>query len=321
MRAATDSLDALTWSSVIERSCSALPATELGREFRFSPRIGYREGLASTDLPIGREVFVDRASGRTLIDDSRTEGPARCRSTADVTLPGVMRSQHFRFRSFYLTDRVRGPVTLGAQERAAGDPGGRTADVALVQSSWTGTSDLVVPKVLDVGQVTDRDRRTVMDYTVEEALDGSLVTDEQIPAATGEVLDALGRLWAARDVHHAPLDDESRTRAGRELSALGGHGVDLGLWPKRTDPPRLTHQAQALVESDVVLSRGPSHGDLGVGNLLRLGDGRLALVDWEHAGVRLLSHDVLKLLVTSGTPVDRWADLHPPIPAPGWVRR
>lgn len=70
-----------------------------------------------------------------------------------------------------------------------------------------------------------------------------------------------------------------------------------------------------LLDRDLELTTGVSHGDLGIGNLLRLSSGDLAVIDWEHAGHRLLSHDVLKLLLSVDIPPHAWGGMHPALPA------
>lgn len=61
--------------------------------------------------------------------------------------------------------------------------------------------------------------------------------------------------------------------------------------------------ASALLDDHAPLTVSLSHGDPGLGNVLRLTDGRLALVDWEDAARRPVAHDVVKVAMSCPDPL------------------
>ncbi len=314
MRSGAESLHAFTWSARIERTSDVLPSTWLRPKVRCGPRIGYRQVLTERSLPFGSDLFVDRTNGQSMIDDALTDRPVRTQSAADITMPGVMRGSELRFRSFYLPRRGRSALTVAVQTRA--DPGVPTHLVAVArfQQRLSRFGPLTVPDILEIGRVEDLQRDGVLDYVVEHMLEGSVIGAEDTRVAAQTVLAALPALWSTHPVRHVRLEVTQRERLRETMPQLVNEGERLSLWPRQVDRIGLWQRIQELIQSDPQVSTGVSHGDLGVGNLLRLRTGTLALIDGEHAGTRLLSHDVLKLLTSASFPPETWVDLHPPLP-------
>lgn len=283
---------------------------------RYRRRIGYRHGLAGSGVPWGADLFLDR-SGQSRIDDGQTDGPVRTWSVADITLPGVMRGSDLRFRSFYLQRRGRGALTVAAQtqEEPTVPTGLRTG--AVVQRSMVGAMGLQVPEVLGVGQVNDSSDGSVVDFVVERMGDGRAVDVGDVVELVAVVLEALPSMWAVHLVRYRGLSGTERRRLAEMLPRLVNEGEGMSLWPRRVDRVALGRRMDELLDRDLELTTGVSYGDLGIGNLLRLPSGDLALIDREHAGHRLLSHDVLKLLLSAPIRPHAWVDLQPDLPAAG----
>ncbi len=316
-RSQSDALEAFAWSRQVERSSTFLPSRWRQQPVRYTTRIGYRSDLITDEVAVCADVFLDHATGRRLIDDARATGQGSTRSAADVTLLGVMRGDQFRFRSFYLSGRRDGQParTVVAHERA--DRGLATPLVkgSAILRSLAGRMQLRIPRVLDTGLVHDRRGGRVMDFAVEEAIDGVAITQDQAAAVAPELLAGLHDLWRAEEVRHRPMDSKVQAKARLAMIDLLDNGGGFTLWPTGVDRLTTGKKALGLLDSDAVVSSGLSHGDAGWGNVLRLkSDGSLALLDWEHAGRRLLSHDVVKVLTSSGIPPAEWPALHPPIP-------
>ncbi|WP_053207164.1 aminoglycoside phosphotransferase family protein [Jiangella muralis] len=269
------------------------------RHFFHDNRIAFSERLdAAAEFP-SSGVFVDQRTGASvLVADGRPR--VRSAAAADVVVAGAMRTaEQLRFRAFYLTEAAR---TLVVQQRlTSGTPTPLVAGSAH-QRVLAGRTPFAVPQVLESG-LSGRGPAggAVADWLVEEAVDGAAVRPEDAADTVVELLALLAETWRRLGVMHEPLGDEQRSRA---LAAFTGLAEDPppGSWPDALDRPTTLKRARALLDDARPLTVGLSHGDPGLGNVLRMTDGRLALVDWEDAGHRPLAHDVLKVLMSAPEP-------------------
>lgn len=217
---------------------------------------------------------------------------------ASAVVVGRLRHRHLRARAFYLGGPGGPGSTLIVQQRVWGRKGPRAATLlrsAEVQRRWHALDlpGITVPTVLGSGAGP----RTV--WVHEELLDGRALTREQWRECNDDVV----RTFAAA---HEQLG--LGTRAASDLLGDGALAAVAELWDDT--PPALAGQLRSAgFGRDDVVARlevlrtgagqvvtGLCHGDPVSGNLLRLPDGRLALLDWELAGVRPVAHDLLKVL-------------------------
>ncbi|SDS14390.1 Phosphotransferase enzyme family protein [Jiangella sp. DSM 45060] len=332
MPAVSDAVRSLEWAAVIERTTGSLPSARgvarlRRRHFFHDNRIAFSDRLDPSAAFPSSGVFVDQRTGASVLV---TDGRLRVRSTAaaDVVVAGAMRTaEQLRFRAFYVTEAGR---TLVVQQRFA--PGTPTPLVAgsVHQRSIVGRTPFAVPRVLESG-VAGRGLAgpgpsggAVADWLVEEAVDGAAVRPEDAADTVVELLALLAEMWQRLGVTHSPLDGEQRSRALAAFTALA-EDPPPGSWPGALDRPATLERARALLDDARPLTIGLSHGDPGLGNVLRTTDGRLALVDWEDAGHRPLAHDVIKVLMSAPDPralaatLDAPASLRPALDTAGAV--
>lgn len=324
MPAASDAVRSLEWTAAIERTSQRLPSARgvarlRRRHFFHDNRIAFSAGLdPATPFP-SSGVFVDRTGKSMLVADDRRK--VRSAAAADVVVAGVMRTaEQLRFRAFYVTET---PRTLAVQQRLA--PGTPTPLVAgsAYQRSLAGRTPFAVPRVLDSGLAEHGlCGDAVADWLVEEAVDGAAVRPEDAEDTARELLELLAETWQRLGVTHEPLGGEERSRAWAAFSSLAGD-PPCGSWPAGLDPHVTLRRARTLLDDARPLTVGLSHGDPGLGNVLRTTDGRLALVDWEDAGHRPLAHDVLKVLMSApdtralASTLDAPASLRPALASAG----
>ncbi|TDD72996.1 aminoglycoside phosphotransferase family protein [Jiangella aurantiaca] len=314
MHAASDAVRSLEWAAVIERTTESLPSARgvarlRRRHFFHDNRIAFSVRLdPATPFP-SSGVFVDQRTGASVLV-AGDRPPVRSAAVADVVLAGAMRTaEQLRFRAFYVTEMHR---TLVVQQRFA--PGTPTPLVAgsAHQRALAGRTPFAVPRVLEsglAGQGLSGD--AVVDWLVEEAVDGAAVRPEDAEDTVHELLALLGETWQRLGVTHEPLGGEQRSRALAAFSSLAD-APPRDSWPGDLDPHGVLLRARALLDDARPLTVGLSHGDPGLGNVLRTTGGRLALVDWEDAGYRPLAHDVLKVLMSAPDPLALVAALEAP---------
>lgn len=305
--------EAFDWSVRIEAASAPLPRGWIRHKVRANGRLGFRSRLRPEDLPGDGGLFTEPVSGRSLLDGAQHTG--RTRSAAELTLLGQLRHTHIRFRSFYLQPPRRSGaamLTSAVQERTQAEVPGQLARGAQLVREVGPRLPLVVPRVIDIGTVTAPPKQ--VDYVVEEGLDGRVVPVAEGPEVLPELLAGIRELWALKPTTVASVDAELEARMRTGMATLAEQGPGLDLWPSDLDPAEVHARARTLLDRDPLVTSGLSHGDPGIGNLLRLRDGRIALVDWEEAGTRPLSHDVFKALTSSGVPVQDWSALHPVLP-------
>lgn len=271
------------------------------QDFHYSGRLAF-----ATNLPLeqgfpGSRLFTDAAGTSALV--ARAELRARSLATADVVLPGPMRtSTQFRLRSFYLIGRTASfrPATMTAHQRVDEAVPGRLSAGARLVAQIEGTTPLVVPRVRDQGAARLRvsGGPVVVDWVVEDALDGAPIGSAEAIDAAAELVEGLAAMWARSGIDHIPLSAADRDRA---LEAFDGLVAEASpqTWPDSVDRDRLVKLVHRVLADPLALTVGLSHGDPGLGNTLRLADGRLALIDWEDAARRPVGHDMVKVLLSS----------------------
>ncbi|WP_198663354.1 aminoglycoside phosphotransferase family protein [Jiangella endophytica] len=312
---------------MIERTTDSLPSARgvarlRRRHFFHDNRIAFSAQLDPAAPFPSSGVFVDQRTGASvLVAGSRPL--VRSAAAADVVVAGAMRTaEQLRFRAFYVTEVHR---TLVVQQRSA--PGTPTPLVtgSAHQRTVAGRTPFAVPRVLASGLVGHGlPGDAVADWLVEEAVDGAAVRAEDAEDTALELLALLAETWQRLGVTHEPLGADPRARA---LAAFSGLTDDPppGSWPGGLDPQVMALRARSLLDDTRPLTVGLSHGDPGLGNVLRVTDGRLALVDWEDAGHRPLAHDVLKVLMSAPDPralaatLEAPASLRPALAAAGAV--
>ena len=306
-----DVLTALDWAARVEARSRLLLSWPRQRDVRYGDRVAVRTDLRDTELP---ERLFPHTPGRTLLDLAIR--PGRSRSSADVTVLGVMRAKHLRSRSFYLSGfrQRRGPLTLAVHERAPGNAGAPLLVGAQVAREAHGRIGLEVPQVLDLGGLQEPRGTGAVDWVLEEVVDGAPIPPDEAAEAVPQLLAGVAELWELREVSHTPLPAKTAAGAARALQRLDELGPDLELWPEDVDRPRLVRRALSVLEDRPVLTYGLTHGDPGFGNALRLPDGRVALLDWEHAQERHLCHDAMKVLAAPGIDPATWPDRMPSLP-------
>lgn len=309
----------ISWSAAIERKSASLPVQRGVRWFRrrdffHDNRLAVAASLdATTGFPASG-VFLNPQTGEsTLLRPDRLQ--VRSESHADIVVAGGMRTtEQLRFRSFYVSNsRAR---SLAVHQRLT--PATQTPLVRGVrlQMAIRGRIPFVVPHVVEVGLARlsvghGSIARAAVDWVVEEALDGSRVPNHAAEETAHEMLALLAQSWRRLGVSHAPIDADQQAAALTAFADLV-ENPPPDVWPIEAHRGRIWRRAQDILVSPQRLTIGFSHGDPGLGNVLRLADDRLALTDWEHAGERLVAHDAVKVVLSTPDPVALAATLTTP---------
>ncbi|WP_152192639.1 aminoglycoside phosphotransferase family protein [Georgenia satyanarayanai] len=297
----SDAARSLAWTAEIEQSTHAI------RRPWFRPRRQREYACGDRSAVVigfrGAPLFVDPATESSLLVDPAEAPRVHSTARADVVIAGALRTNgQLRFRSFYM----KPALSLAVQRRAGTEPSALMTG-SRVQALVAGRTPFVVPRIVDSGHHGPRRA----DWLLEEALAGAPITPDAHASAALELLHQLPEVWKRFGAEHAALDDEERSRAVTAFTALAQDPPD-GTWPADLDRRALAGRVTALLEDTRPMTTGVRHGDPGVGNLLRLEDGRLGLVDWEYAGHGHLAHDVMKVLLSAPDP----AALAASLPAP-----
>ncbi len=312
-----DAVIALGWSSAIERTSTTLPrrrgiVRRGRRSFYYQNRVAFAEALNLDDAFPASGVFVNPNSGASLLRTDQCD-TVLSPSSADVVMAGMMRTaDRLRFRAFYLVNRdIDTTLSLSVQQRA--QPTVATPLVAgtRVQASLQGQTSFVVPKVVEVGSAGRLPGSGAADWVVEEALDGAPVLTEDTAEVADQLVDGLAAMWVRMGVTHAALDPDACARARAAFTRLVNDAPE-GVWPPDVSRHSLERRAQTALDGKRPVTIGMTHGDPGVGNALRLRDGRLALIDWEYAGRRAVAHDILKVVKSTPDPRASTAMLNAP---------
>ncbi|WP_162606162.1 phosphotransferase [Jiangella asiatica] len=307
----SDAVRSLAWTTLIERASDALPrprgvARYRRRDFLHDNRVAVAASLDVNAAFPGSGLFVDPVTGASLLVTAGVRPQARSGAAADVVVAGAMRTvEQLRFRSFYLADgRSRSLVVHQRSAPAVATP---LVAGARLQSTLFDTTPFVVPRVLETGYAD----RVSADWVVEETLDGAPVAAADAEATVGAMIGLLAQWWESLGTEQAPLGAAQRTRALTAFADLTDDPPD-GVWAADLDRELTSRRVRELLTDERPLTIGLSHGDPGIGNVLRLRDGRLALVDWEDAGHRPVAHDVVKALMSAPDPVALAAALEEP---------
>src|SRR5699024_4199275 len=119
-------------------------------------------------------------------------------------------------------------------------------------------------------------KRAAADWVVEEALDGSLVSTGAAEGTASEMLDMFAESWRTLGVDHAPVDPDEQAIALAAFDDLI-QNPPPDMWPADVDRDQTRRHVEKLLASTRPMTMGFSHGDPGIGNVLRLTDQRLAL--------------------------------------------
>lgn len=319
------SLLAAAWSAHIEQEFRQLPTSRRTRVVQHNERVLHQPGLEQH--PYGRGI-VRAENGQALLGEGPCPHRARTRSRAALVMIGRMAAVDLRYRAFYLDTSE--PLTVAVHERPPRGSTGLLSGVELQRRAY-GRLPSLVPRVLEARSVQARSRAgwsglrrrpaqvvlpPSMDVVLEQWLPGRPVAIDDL-GAVEQLLESTGALWELEPVVAARPDPAALARVRERFSTLVDSGEQAGLWPDDVDPPHLGRRVQQLLDADPVLTIGASHGDPGLGNALRTDQGQIVLVDWEDAGRRTLSHDVLKVLASSPVGPEDWLDRHPPLPLTG----
>jgi Choline/ethanolamine kinase len=266
-------------------------------------RLAVRPGRVPPDLPVLRQVTPQGAEvvppGDAAAALAAGWRPQRERVHADAVVAARLSGPRTRVRAFYL-DRDE-PVSLLVHARPwrVYDRGvRRLLDGVAVQSRWPSGAHVLVPAVLGSGS------RPGFDWVAEQLLVGRHPTGWQWQRAAPVLVEELLTATLGQGVQRRPLRDQ--LPAGAVTAILGRLSVATrgvaGASPSH--PPSLEATLRRLADSTSDVLVGTCHGDPVQGNVLVLPGGRLALVDWEHAGSRLVAHDTAKILVGAADPLD-----------------
>lgn len=301
-RSPSDAVRSLEWTAAIERASSKIPrrrglVRHRTREYVHDNRVAAAVDLRRSGLPVD-------LGGASVLTKTASAPRARSAATADLVVAGAMRTARLlRFRSFYLS----AGRSLVVHQRYKGAPTPLVSGSTL-QMTVTGRTPFIVPRVLDTGCYLPPNA----DWVVEEAIDAAPVAREDAATTAREVLELLPEMWRRLGTQSLPLEGDQRAPALTALVDLAQNPPD-GIWPADVGRDTATRSLQDLLTDERSLTVGLSHGDPGLGNILRHADGRLALVDWEDAGHRPVAHDVVKVVMSSPDPVRLAADLPVPV--------
>ena len=306
----SDAVRALKLSALIEKTTTVLPRPgrillrRHQRPFFYDKNIAFSCDLEMADSVPCAGVFVNHLTGASLLN-SRNHLQTSSYSTADVVMAGGMRSPgKFRFRSFYLTSTHAryGATTLATHQRVNPRTPSPLARGARVAATLHGQTPFVVPRVLEQGVSRKGfSNSCVVDWVVEAALDGASIAADEAEDTVRELIQLLEFSWLSLGVEHSELDSVQRTRALDAVAALV-NDPPADIWPDDVDRTRTWRRVQNVLSEHRPLTVGLSHGDPGLGNLLRLVDGRLALIDWEDAAMRPVAHDAIKAMISAPDP-------------------
>jgi hypothetical protein len=149
---------------------------------------------------------------------------------------------------------------------------------------------------LDVPRLVAHDLAGPVPWLSEEVVFGRRVHAGRDAAAIGALLGGpLARTWERQGLSPCAIADAIETR---DAPALLEHACARHVWPAGAMAPgTLVARGLALLADARPLVSAPGHGDLGLTNLLLARDGRLFVLDWEHARPLPVLADAVRLLV------------------------
>ena len=147
---------------------------------------------------------------------------------------------------------------------------------------------------------------------MEELLSGREVVHREWETTVVRLADELAALWLASPVAARPI-----RRLIAPIPAAKFRTLLVGLEVEPSEPERLSREVERLTGSDQQVFVGPTQGDPVQGNVLRMADGRLALIDWDKAGSHPFGLDAVRMVVGVADPFeaiarldDRFRSLH-----------
>lgn len=314
------SLTAASWSAQIERDLSVLPSGRRQQAVRYGRWVLH--SLSFEQHPWAA-TFTSAEKGAPILGAGPCPHLSRTRSAADLIMVGRMVDRHLRYRAFYSGGDE--PLSLVVHEVAR--DGRRTGLLAgaSLQRLVHGRLPVAVPQVVrtETTQVRPPGRWApwpgstpptpgkAVDLVVEEWLPGrpARVEDAEVVA---QLLATIRTLWSVEPLVTAPIGATSLARTRQRFTALVETPGDL--WPGDVDHVTVRRRVHSLLDRNPSVTIGLSHGDPGVGNALRTEGGGVALIDWEDADRRPLSHDIFKILASSTAPPEHWGEFHPGLP-------
>jgi hypothetical protein len=267
---------------LIERALSALARVEqnsrLLRDIGAPRALLAGERLAATDASVVAALALEPVALASSVDPSHQ--PVR----ADAVLVGRA-DNYLRLRAFYLGPGLTVAIHHGWPPRPLTSNLHRGAAMRSRLHLAGGGDDVVAPRPLERG----RELRGA--WLVEELLPGRPLAQRDWPRRAPQLCASLVGASIAGGAASRPIRGVLKRATVR--AAVGVIDRDSG---GGADATNLAARISRLAQSEREVFVGPTHGDPGRRNVLLLADGRLALLDWEAARVRVVAHDLVKAI-------------------------
>lgn len=269
------------------REAAVLPTAPGARAFLVHGRAIIAEGVAHE----GVSELVPHAVRDALRAGAGQVERVSARVAADVlALAKFDLGQHTKLRAHYPAHGL----TVAAQPATTGRPDGVGNALAAYHVVARSAPDLA-PRLRGHGRLGE------VRYLMEEWIDGApVLTSAGLALATPAVLDGLAGVHRG---HGTELVRCSQAWS-EQFPAWWRRSVESGVVA-----PGVGEQVAALIEADRHVRVSWTHGDLVASNVLRRTDGRVALIDWEHAREGPVMLDGAKLHLFSATPEQTLEDL------------
>jgi hypothetical protein len=273
----------------VERRSTVLPSSQRSREFHGQGCAVSADYLAArrAGAPVAAAPLPAGPAGAGPGRDPRlvaSGAPLWARTQADLIVPGRVRTAQLRLRAFYLLAQ---PMTVVVHERVVPGRSGRLVVGARILDRLRGGHELVVPRLLDVGTAVRAE------WMVEQLLAGAHPRGAEHAAIAQQMARLLLATYERVGVWHRPLRSFPTRGLAAAVAQLSAVLPDPG---GNLDPQQLYEKAETLLGLDGNILLSVCHGDPVFGNILRLPDGRLALVDWEFAAELPIANDLAKLV-------------------------
>lgn len=222
---------------------------------------------------------------------------------ADAVLLSSIPGARVACRAFYIEAGLTLTVRAAGLRRSALLAGARVA------RRFHRNGELAVPRQLDGG------RRLRTAWIVEELLPETRITRRSWPDVIDRVVVGVTALWRQSAPRRRPVRNVVPWLGASRVAELLSR---MELRP--TDGTRLLGRVEELASTGDDFLVGWTHGDPVPNNVLLLGDGRLALLDWERAGRNPLGLDACRMLAALEQPtaaIDRLAECSAPFRLPG----
>jgi hypothetical protein len=202
-------------------------------------------------------------------------------AAADLIVLGRIQVGALRIRAWYrdpgLSLAVHAGLPLARRSRLLAG--------AKIREQLRSVTSIVIPRPLDHG------RGLRHAWVLEDFVTGIPIPGDEWAAAVPLAAEGLTQIWQGLPVR----SDAVGRVVDRKLLGQFLDLVDSDLEPGQRVAVREAVERLAAMPGRVLV--GLCHGDPVSGNWLRTPDGRLALVDWEHARPRPLGHDAVRLIL------------------------